>query len=238
MVMKSYSLGRVAQYARYHYVSNMKHYFSMVSAMLLVPVVFGILAGDVEIVTGICAALYLFSGFIFSVRTTYAMRDRGTKILECVVPISNEERMTFMLFNIAVVAPVVATLVPIVSMLIVAPFDHDAVGLVAKMVDMLKEFYLQWPIYVVVQIIGSASLLLNLVARRNLIIAYIGAFLGSVTALTIIGRAGIEILINSDVTRVEVLELSEKLSTAIFIALPILFYLCCYWSLRRRQMKW
>ena len=74
--MKSYSLGRVAQYARYHYVSNMKHYFSMVAAMVLVPVVFGILARDVETVTGICAALYLFSGFIFSVRTTYAMRDR------------------------------------------------------------------------------------------------------------------------------------------------------------------
>lgn len=238
MVMKSYSLGRVAQYARYHYVSNMKHYFSMVSAMVLVPVVFGILAGDVEIVTSICAALYLFSGFIFSVRTTYAMRDRGTKILECVVPISNEERMTFMLFNIAVVAPIVATLVPIVGTLIVAPFDHDAVGLVAKMVDMLKEFYLQWPIYVVVQIIGSAALLLNIVARRNLIITYIGAFLGSVTALTIIGRAGIEILINSDMTQIEMLELNEELSTAIFIALPILFYLCCYWALRRRQMKW
>ena len=238
MVMKSYSLGRVAQYARYHYVSNMKHYFSMVSAMLLVPVVFGILSRDVEIVTGICAALYLFSGFISSVRTTYAMRDRGTKILECVVPISNEERMTFMFLNIAVVAPIVATLVPIVGTLIVAPFDHHSVGLVAKMVDMLKEFYLQWPIYVVVQIIGSASLLLNLVARRNLIIAYIGAFLGTVTALTLIGRAGIEILINSDMTQIEMLELNEELSTAIFIALPILFYLCCYWALRRRQMKW
>ena len=236
--MKSYSLGRVAQYARYHYVSNMKHYYSMVATMLFIPVVFGILARDVETVSGICAALYLFSGFIFAVRTTFAMRDRGTKIMECVVPISNEERMTFMLFNIAVVAPVVATLVPIVGTLIVAPFDHDFVGLWPRMADMLKEFYLQWPIYVVVQIIGSASLLLNLVARRNLVIVYIGAFLGSVTALTLIGRAGIEILINSDMTQVEMLELNEELSTALFIALPILFYLCCYWALRRRQMKW
>lgn len=236
--MKSYSLGRVAQYARYHYVSNMKHYNSMVATMLFIPVVFGILARDVETVTGICAALYLFSGFIFAVRTTFAMRDRGTKIMECVVPISNEERMTFMLFNIAVVAPVVATLVPIVGTLIVAPFDHDFVGLWPRMADMLKEFYLQWPIYVVVQIIGSASLLLNIVARRNLVIVYIGAFLGSVTALTLIGRAGIEILINSDMTQIEMLELNEELSTALFIALPILFYLCCYWALRRRQMKW
>ena len=236
--MKSYSLGRVAQYARYHYVSNMKHYYSMVATMLFIPVVFGILARDVETVSGICAALYLFSGFIFAVRTTFAMRDRGTKIMECVVPISNEERMTFMLFNIAVVAPVVATLVPIVGTLIVAPFDHDFVGLWPRMADMLKEFYLQWPIYVVVQIIGSASLLLNLVARRNLVIVYIGAFLGSVTALTLIGCAGIEILINSDMTQVEMLELNEELSTALFIALPILFYLCCYWALRRRQMKW
>lgn len=236
--MKSYSLGRVAQYARYHYVSNMKHYNSMVATMLFIPVVFGILARDVETVTGICAALYLFSGFIFAVRTTFAMRDRGTKIMECVVPISNEERMTFMLFNIAVVAPVVATLVPIVGTLIVAPFDHDFVGLWPRMADMLKEFYLQWPIYVVVQIIGSASLLLNIVARRNLVIVYICAFLGSVTALTLIGRAGIEILINSDMTQIEMLELNEELSTALFIALPILFYLCCYWALRRRQMKW
>lgn len=235
--MKSYSLGRVAQYARYHYVSNIKHYFSMVATMVLVPVVFGILSHSVETVEGICTALYLFSGFIFAMRTTFAMRDRGTKILECVVPISNEERMTFMLFNIAVVAPIVATLVPIVGTLIVAPFDHHSVGLVAKMVDMLKEFYLQWPIYVVVQIIGSASLLLNLVARRNLVVVYVAAFLGSVTALTLIGRAGIEILINNDI-QIEMLELNEEVSTALFIALPILFYLCCYWALRRRQMKW
>ncbi|MBE6176206.1 MAG: hypothetical protein E7146_04315 [Rikenellaceae bacterium] len=235
--MKSYSLGRVAQYARYHYVSNMKHYFSMVATMVLVPVVFGVLSRSVETVEGICTALYLFSGFIFAMRTTFAMRDRGTKILECVVPISNEERMTFMFLNIAVVAPIVATLVPIVGMLIVAPFDYETFDLWGRVMDMLRNVYLQWPIYVVVQIIGSASLLLNLVARRNLVVVYVAAFLGTVTALTLIGRAGIEILINNDV-QIEMLELNEEVSTALFIALPILFYLCCYWALRRRQMKW
>ena len=103
--------------------------------------------------------------------------------------------------------------------------------------DLLRNVYLQWPIYIVVQIIGSASLLLNLVARRNLVVVYVAAFLGSVTALTLIGRAGIEILINNDV-QIEMLELNEEVSMALFIALPILFYLCCYWALRRRQMKW
>ena len=235
--MKSYSLGRVAQYARYHYVSNMKHYFSMVATMVLVPVVFGILSRSVSTVESICTALYLFSGFIFAVRTTFAMRDRGTKILECVVPISNEERMTFMFLNIAVVAPIVAALVPIVGMLIVALFDYETFDLWGRIMDLLRNVYLQWPIYIVVQIIGSASLLLNLVARRNLVVVYVGAFLGSVTALTLIGRAGIEILINNDV-QIEMLELNEEVSTALFIALPILFYLCCYWALRRRQMKW
>ena len=235
--MKSYSLGRVAQYARYHYVSNMKHYFSMVATMVLVPVVFGILSRSVSTVESICTALYLFSGFIFAVRTTFAMRDRGTKILECVVPISNEERMTFMFLNIAVVAPIVAALVPIVGMLIVALFDYETFDLWGRIMDLLRNVYLQWPIYVVVQIIGSASLLLNLVARRNLVVVYVAAFLGSVTALTLIGRAGIEILINNDV-QIEMLELNEEVSKALFIALPILFYLCCYWALRRRQMKW
>ena len=235
--MKSYSLGRVAQYARYHYVSNMKHYFSMVATMVLVPVVFGILSRSVSTVESICTALYLFSGFIFAVRTTFAMRDRGTKILECVVPISNEERMTFMFLNIAVVAPIVAALVPVVGMLIVALFDYETFDLWGRIMDLLRNVYLQWPIYIVVQIIGSASLLLNLVARRNLVVVYVAAFLGSVTALTLIGRAGIEILINNDV-QIEMLELNEEVSTALFIALPILFYLCCYWALRRRQMKW
>lgn len=235
--MKSYSLGRVAQYARYHYVSNMKHYFSMVATMVLVPVVFGILSRSVSTVEGICTALYLFSGFIFAVRTTFAMRDRGTKILECVVPISNEERMTFMFLNIAVVAPIVAALVPVVGMLIVALFDYETFDLWGRIMDLLRNVYLQWPIYIVVQIIGSASLLLNIVARRNLVVVYVAAFLGSVTALTLIGRAGIEILINNDV-QIEMLELNEEVSTALFIALPILFYLCCYWALRRRQMKW
>lgn len=235
--MKSYSLGRVAQYARYHYVSNIKHYFSMVATMVLLPVVFGILSRSVSTVEGICTALYLFSGFIFAVRTTFAMRDRGTKILECVVPISNEERMTFMFLNIAVVAPIVAALVPVIGMLIVALFDYETFDLWGRIMDLLRNVYLQWPIYVVVQIIGSAALLLNIVARRNLIITYIGAFLGSITALTLLGRAGIEILINNDV-QIEMLELNEEVSTALFIALPILFYLCCYWALRRRQMKW
>lgn len=235
--MKSYSLGRVAQYARYHYVSNIKHYFSMVATMVLVPVVFGILSRSVSTVESICTALYLFSGFIFAVRTTFAMRDRGTKILECVVPISNEERMTFMFLNIAVVAPIVAALVPVIGMLIVALFDYETFDLWGRIMDLLRNVYLQWPIYIVVQIIGSASLLLNLVARRNLVVVYVAAFLGSVTALTLIGRAGIEILINNDV-QIEMLELNEEVSMALFIALPILFYLCCYWALRRRQMKW
>ena len=215
----------------------MKHYFSMVATMVLVPVVFGILSRSVSTVESICTALYLFSGFIFAVRTTFAMRDRGTKILECVVPISNEERMTFMFLNIAVVAPIVAALVPIVGMLIVALFDYETFDLWGRIMDLLRNVYLQWPIYVVVQIIGSASLLLNLVARRNLVVVYVAAFLGSVTALTLIGRAGIEILINNDV-QIEMLELNEEVSKALFIALPILFYLCCYWALRRRQMKW
>lgn len=209
----------------------------MVATMVLVPVVFGILSRSVSTVEGICTALYLFSGFIFAVRTTFAMRDRGTKILECVVPISNEERMTFMFLNIAVVAPIVAALVPVVGMLIVALFDYETFDLWGRIMDLLRNVYLQWPIYVVVQIIGSASLLLNLVARRNLVVVYVAAFLGTVTALTLIGRAGIEILINNDV-QIEMLELNEEVSMALFIALPILFYLCCYWALRRRQMKW
>ena len=209
----------------------------MVATMVLVPVVFGILSRSVSTVESICTALYLFSGFIFAVRTTFAMRDRGTKILECVVPISNEERMTFMFLNIAVVAPIVAALVPVIGMLIVALFDYETFDLWGRIMDLLRNVYLQWPIYIVVQIIGSASLLLNLVARRNLVVVYVAAFLGSVTALTLIGRAGIEILINNDV-QIEMLELNEEVSMALFIALPILFYLCCYWALRRRQMKW
>ena len=236
--MKGYALSRVAQYARYHYISQSKNYLSLLFTMFAMPAIIGILSRDMHDVPGIAMAIYLFGAIGFAVRTTFSMRERTSKVREMTLPVSAEERMTFMFFNLAVAYPLACLITASLAIVVVYPFSYSReIG--AAFEELLSSGFLEWPIYIIVQIIASSSLLINLLARRNLFVAYLGAFAGVVTFLAITGRAVVEILENFDDQLQYVnVYLPEPVAITLFCLVPVVIYAFAYLALRRRQMKW
>ncbi len=239
--MSSFSISRVAQYARYHYATQRKQYLGMVLQLVGWPLLFGVLSRDITTVTGITTAIYLFVAIGFAVRTTYSMRGRATKIMECTIPISNEERMLFMLFNGAVVFPLIVAVAASIAALLATPFMYGPVSLGYELWNLLSEIIFYWPIYILVQIIFSASLLINIAARRNLLVAYIGAFVGVMLFLGITGRVGLELMVRNE-EKIGLFfsnfSIPEPVGIALYALIPIIFYLAGYVVLRKRQIKW
>lgn len=236
--MKGYSLSRVAQYARYHYISQGKNYLSLWFTMFAMPAIIAILSRDMRDVPGIAIAIYLFGAIGFAVRTTFSMRERTSKVREMTLPVSAEERMTFMFFNLAVAFPLACLITASLAIVVAYPFSYSReIG--AAFEELLSSGFLEWPIYIIVQIIASSSLLINLLARRNLFVAYLGAFAGVVTFLAITGRAVVEILENFDDQLQYVnVYLPEPVAITLFCLVPVVIYAFAYLALRRRQMKW
>ena len=236
--MKGYSLSRVAQYARYHYISQSKNYLSLLFTMFAMPAIIAILSRDMHDVPGIAMAIYLFGAIGFAVRTTFSMRERTSKVREMTLPVSAEERMTFMFFNLAVAYPLACLITASLAIVVTYPFSYSReIGTAFE--QLLSDGFLEWPIYIIVQIIASSSLLINLLARRNLFVAYLGAFAGVVTFLAITGRAVVEILENFDDKLQYVnVYLPEPVAITLFCLVPVVIYAFAYWALRRRQMKW
>ena len=236
--MKGYALSRVAQYARYHYISQGKNYLSLWFTMFAMPALIAILSRDMRDVPGIATAIYLFGSIGFAVRTTFSMRERTSKIREMTLPVSAEERMTFMFFNLAVAFPLVCFITASLAIVVAYPFSYSReIGEAFE--ELLSDGFLVWPVYIIVQIIASSSLLINLLARRNLFVAYLGAFAGVVTFLAITGRAVVEILENFDDQLQYVnVYLPEPVAITLFCLVPVVIYAFAYLVLRRRQMKW
>lgn len=236
--MKGYSLSRVAQYARYHYISQSKSYLSLLFTMFAMPALIGILSRSMHDVPGISMAIYLFGGIGFAVRTTFSMRERTSKVREMTLPVSAEERMTFMFFNLAVAYPLACLITASLAIVVTYPFSYSReIGAVFE--ELLSSGFFEWPIYIIVQIIASSSLLINILARRNLFVAYLGAFAGVVTFLAIMGRAVVEILENFDDQLQYVnVYIPEPVAITLFCLVPVVIYAFAYLALRRRQMKW
>lgn len=236
--MKGYSLSRVAQYARYHYVSQGKNYLSLLFTMFAMPAIIGVMARNMHDVPGVALAIYLFGAIGFAVRTTFSMRERSSKVREMTLPVSAEERMTFMFFNLAVAFPLACLITASLAIVVVYPFSYSReIG--AAFEQLLVDGFLEWPIYIVVQIIASSSLLINLLARRNLFIAYLGAFAGVVAFFAITGRL---VVLHIDRWAEDAMFMNiyvpEAVGITLFCLVPVVIYAFAYWALRRRQMKW
>lgn len=235
--MKGYSLSRVAQYARYHYISQSKSYLSLLFTMFAMPALIAILSRDMRDVPGIATAIYVFGSIGFAVRTTFSMRERTSKVREMTLPVSAEERMTFMFFNLAVAFPLVCFITASLAIVVTYPFSYSReIGAVFE--ELLSSGFFEWPIYIIVQIIASSSLLINILARRNLFVAYLGAFAGVVTFLAIMGRAVVEFLENFYHLQYVNVYIPEPVAITLFCLVPVVIYAFAYLALRRRQMKW
>ena len=242
--MKSFSLRRVAQYARYHYSVTRFNYIRLMLAVLACPLLFGIMNKDIQMSTSILIAIYLFAGISVAVACTHSMRGKGTKIMDGILPVSTAERHIFNMVNLCIVYPAVFALLSALSLAIVSLFNESPTTYSQCMEQLIDEALLLWPVYVLVQIICSSSLLINLLARRSLIIAYVIALIVTITLLWSIGKIGMEcfIYVNGQTSSVVFgdggLKIAGWIFKSLYIATPIVLYALSYVALRKRQVRW
>lgn len=231
--MSNYSLRRVAQYARYHYASMRNNYLMLLLVMVGVPTLFGVLNRNVFVTVDCAGSIYILGGIAFAYRTTYAMRDRGSLVLDGALPVSPAERFTFMLFNLAIAFPLSSIITALVSIFAVLPFCD--VEPISPLNDFWNNYLSNWQIYCVTQIIQSVCLFLNLVSRRSLLVTYLLAIL----SVNLLIYFLVEVLMSVDVEISCQPNISENVLAAVLLITPIvIFYTLSYLVLRRRQTKW
>lgn len=241
--MKSFSISRVAHYARYHYSVTRFNYLSYILAMIALPTLFGILRKNLYTAEGMLIPIYIFAGVAMAVATTRTMRGRGTKIMDGVLPVTAAERHVFNVVNLAVVYPVLFAIVAAVTLGIVSIFNKASISFGEAYALLAEDTLLEWPVYVLIQIGCSVALLINLLARRSLILAYMIAYFGS-QALLVLFFFGMEWLSDNvefswsfNPTAVE-RDVIRYILETIFCLIPVAIYTLCYVVLRKRQVKW
>ena len=229
---------RVVEYLRYIYTVQAKNYAWNVLAMFIVPLFFGVLNRGESIVTasGMSLFVYMVAAWVFPVREMWTLRQRGTKVMAMTLPVSTEERWVAMLFNLAVLFPVVAIVTSVLAIVIAAPFDSCDIELGDYIIGHLDGFYFDWEGYVLVQLFASVSLFMAAISRRSIMLTYVIAIVGII--LLLYGVVGIAVerewYINIE-ANIEAVELAGKI---VYCLLPVVFYALSYVALKRRQVKW
>ncbi len=244
MSMKSFSLSRVFQYARYHYTVQQSKYLVRLLIIAGLPLLIGVLDRDVDFVSEFFAVIYLFASFGFASLSVYPMRDRGQKILEMGIPVSNGERMTFLLLNLGIIYPLVVHVLAIVVALFISLLDTD-ISSVETMAVVFNSGFGDWWLYVTCQFFASGALLINLLARRNLFVAYLIAFFSFIALFScvgwVLGRMSEMGIIHDNTIYISPQmfeDVIEPIIKCVYSLLPATIYAVCYAVLRKRQLKW
>lgn len=237
--MRVFSLSRVFNYMRYCYTAQAKNYAWNVLCLFFIPLFFALLGRDISVVSGMSQFVYIVAAVVFPVREVMIMRDRGTRTLAMTLPVSNEERWVAMVINLAVIFPIVSMITTILAFVVAEPFslyDSYMITLGSSISLHLNETYFEWSLWVFVQLLASSSLFLAIMARKSLVIAYLGAFVGVVLFV----YSSVYLIIDNEwFANVEVyIDSAELIVKCIFCMLPVLFYALSYVALRRRQVKW
>ena len=181
--MREFSLSRVANYMRYNYTVQARNYAWNVLSMFAVPLFFAVLSRDATVVSGMSHFVYIVAAVVFPVREVMLMRDRSTRTLAMTLPVSNEERWVAKVVNLALIFPIASMVATVLAFIVAELFnlyDSSMIALGSSISLHFNEVYFEWSLWVFVQLLASSSLFLAIMARRSLVITYIGAFVGVV----------------------------------------------------------
>ena len=237
--MREFSLSRVASYMRYNYTVQAKNYAWNVLSMFAIPLFFALLSRDLSVVSGMSHFVYIVAAVVFPVREVWLMRDRGTRTINMTLPVSNEERWVAMVVNLALIFPIASMVATVLAFIVAEPFnlyDSSMTALGSSISLHFNEVYFEWSLWVFVQLLASSSLFLAIMARRSLVLTYVGAFVGVVLFV----YAAVYLIVDNELfLNIEAhIESVEIVGKALFCLLPVLFYALSYVALRKRQIKW
>ena len=237
--MRVFSLSRVANYMRYNYTVQSRNYAWNVLSMFAVPLFFAVLSRDASVVSGMSHFVYIVAAVVFPVREVMLMRDRSTRTLAMTFPVSNEERWVAMVVNLALIFPIASMVATVLAFIVAEPFnlyDSSMITLGSSISLHFDEVYFEWSLWVFVQLLASSSLFLAIMARRSLVLAYVGAFVGVILFVycTVYVVVDNEWFLNIE-AHIESVEIVGK---TLFCLLPVFFYALSYVALCKRQVKW
>ena len=237
--MRVFSLSRVANYMRYNYTVQSRSYAWNVLSMFAVPLFFAVLSRDATVVSGMSQFVYIVAAVVFPVREVMLMRDRSTRTLAMTLPVSNEERWVAMVVNLALIFPIASMVATVLAFIVAEPFnlyDSSMITLGSSISLHLNEVYFEWSLWVFVQLLASSSLFLAIMARRNLVLVYLGAFVGVVLFV----YAAVYLIVDNELfINIEAhIESVEIVGKTLFCLLPVFFYALSYVALCKRQVKW
>ena len=237
--MREFSISRVANYMRYCYTVQAKNYAWNVLSMFAVPLFFAVLSRDATVVSGMSQFVYIVAAVVFPVREVMLMRGRSTRTLAMTLPVSNEERWVAMVVNLALIFPIASMVATILAFIVAEPFnlyDSSMITLGSSISLHLNEVYFEWSLWVFVQLLASSSLFLAIMARRNLVLVYLGAFVGVVLFV----YAAVYLIVDNELfLNIEAhIESVEIVGKTLFCLLPVFFYALSYVALCKRQVKW
>ena len=237
--MRVFSLSRVANYMRYNYTVQAKNYMWNVLSMFAVPLFFAVLSRDATVVSGMSHFVYIVAAVVFPVREVMLMRDRSTRTLAMTLPVSNEERWVAMVVNLALIFPIASMVATVLAFIVAEPFnlyDSSMIALGSSISLHFNEVYFEWSLWVFVQLLASSSLFLAIMARRSLVITYIGAFVG----VMLFVYAAVYLIVDNELfLNIEAhIESVEIVGKTLFCLLPVFFYALSYVALCKRQVKW
>ena len=237
--MREFSLSRVANYMRYNYTVQAKNYMWNVLCMFGVPLFFAVLSRDATVVSGMSHFVYIVAAVVFPVREVMLMRDRSTRTLAMTLPVSNEERWVAMVVNLALIFPIASMVATVLAFIVAEPFnlyDSSMIALGSSISLHLNEVYFEWSLWVFVQLLASSSLFLAIMARRSLVLVYLGAFVGVVLFV----YAAVYLIVDNELfLNIEAhIESVEIIGKTLFCLLPVFFYALSYVALCKRQVKW
>jgi hypothetical protein len=231
--VSNFSLRRVAGYARYHYSASRFHYLGFFLAALsftLPLAVFSVLGIYMRVLLYIT---YVSAGLYFAYITTLNMRSRTKMLLDSVLPISPAERYLFCLFNVTVMYNLVMFVVVLAN---IGVFSLLRLGDSKPYFLMLLEEFVSactnfWMLMLMPSlIVTSISLLINICARRSLLLGYL---LGGVVCFLLFSNLLI-VAYGLDVT----IDIGWYIYAYAILLLPVVFFILGYVALRYRQIKW
>jgi hypothetical protein len=209
------------------------------------PLFIGLLDRNVDNVIEVALIIYFFASIGFASLSVYPMRDRGMKILEMCVPVSKCERMSFLLLNMAVIYPLLVTIAAFIVALLTSFVDPDVNSVKEVFAMMRDEGFCDWWLYVTCQFFGAGALLINLLARRNLFVAYLIALLSFIALFLCVGWV-LGVISEMDyaydnriyISKQVLVDVVMPIAKVVCSLLPAAIYAICYAVLRKRQLKW
>ena len=115
-------------------------------------------------------------------------------------------------------------------------YDSSMITLGSSISLHFNEVYFEWSLWVFVQLLASSSLFLAIMARRSLVLVYLGAFVGIVLVVYV----AVYLIVDNELfLNIEAhIESVEIVGKTLFCLLPVFFYALSYVALCKRQVKW